>query len=413
MMSAREDRGFVGGVVETTVERVVAGGVGLAHAPGKTLFVAGAAPGDRARVGIERDQGKVAHARIVELLEPSPDRIEPPFPALAASGAAGFAHLRYPAQLAIKATIVQDALRRIGGIALEAPPEILPSPREWGYRIRAEWSYDPVQPALGYLAAGSHRVVDLPEDPLVVPELAAVFADLRERMMAGRLGDEPLTIHAAAAGGGVSLAPDPDGGDPAEIVAEVAGERLRFDARCFFQGNGSLLEPLVAEAMRFADVPSAESPAIDLYCGVGFFTLPLARRHRRVIGLELDPISAAFAQRNADEAGLRGVRIAVQSVEEWVREAFRSYGRPPFLLLDPPRAGLVPSAARGLLKLRPGRITYVSCDPATLARDVKLLMTEGYALERVVAFDLFPQTPHVEVVAHLARATDAGSTVVA
>ena len=394
---------FVGETIETTVERMVAGGVGLAHSPGKTLFVAAAAPGDRVRVRIERDQGRVAHARIVELLEPSPERIEPPFPALAGSGAAGFAHLRYPAQLAAKAAIVHDALRRIGGIALDAPPEITPSPLEWGYRNRAEWHYDPVQPALGYLASGSRRVVDLPEDPLVMPELAAVFADLRDRVMAGRLGDEPLTIQAATAGGAVSLLPNPDGGEPREIVAEVAGERFRFDARCFFQGNGGLLEPLVAEAMRFADVPSAESPALDLFCGVGLFTLPLARRHRRVIGLELDPVSASFAQRNADEAGLRGVRIAAQSVEDWVKEAFRSYGRPPFLLLDPPRGGLAPSAARGLLKLRPGRVTYVSCDPATLARDLKLLIGEGYELERLVSFDLFPQTPHVEVVAHLAR----------
>ncbi|CAA9558423.1 MAG: RNA methyltransferase, TrmA family [uncultured Thermomicrobiales bacterium] len=405
-MDRRAGPSFVGETIETTVERLVAGGVGLAHAPGKTLFVAAAAPGDRVRVRIERDQGKVAHARIVDLLEPSSDRIEPPFPGLAASGAAGFAHLRYPAQLAAKQTIVHDALRRIGGIPLEAPPEIVPSPREWGYRIRAEWHYDPVQPALGFLAAGSRRVVDLPDDPLVVPELALAYADIRATMMAGRLGDEALTIQAATAGGDVSLHPDPDGGEPREIVAEVAGERLAFDARCFFQGNGSLLEPLVEEAMRFADVPSAESPALDLFCGVGFFTLPLARRHRRVIGLELDPHSAIFAQRNADEAGLRGVRIAAQSVEDWGKEAFRSYGRPAFLLLDPPRGGLAPSAARGLLKLRPGRVTYVSCDPATLARDLKLLMGDGYVLERLVAFDLFPQTPHVEVVAHLTRTTE-------
>lgn len=387
---------------ETTIERVVAGGWGLAHGLGKTLFVAAAAPGDRVRVRIDRDQGRVAYARIEAVLDPSPDRIAPPYPELAETGAADFAHLRYPAQVAAKAAILAEALRRIGGIALDATPEVIPSPREWGYRLRAEWRYDPVQPALGFLAAGGRRVVDLPADPLVVPELAAAFADLRQQAMAGRLGDAPLAIRAAAAGGAVSLAPPPGGGDPAPIAMTVAGETLRFDARCFFQANAGLLEPLVAESLRFAEPVAAETPAIDLYAGVGFFTLPLARRFRRVVAVESDPVAAAYAQGNADAAELRGVRVTPRPVEEWLTEAFRSFGRPPFLLLDPPRTGLAAGAARGVLKLRPSRIAYVSCDPATLARDLKLL-AEEYALERLVAFDLFPQTHHVEAVAHLRR----------
>ncbi|MGI9254661.1 MAG: hypothetical protein ACR2J8_13025 [Thermomicrobiales bacterium] len=129
----------------------------------------------------------------------------------------------------------------------------------------------------------------------------------------------------------------------------------------------------------------------------------MARRFKRVIGVESDQHSALFAQRNAMDAGLPGVRIAPQPVEEWLELAYRSYGKPPFLLVDPPRAGLGPAVIRGIVRLRPARIAYVSCDPSTLARDLKTLITAGYAIEGVTGFDLFPQTHHVETVAHLAR----------
>jgi 23S rRNA (uracil1939-C5)-methyltransferase len=391
------------GILETTVERIVPGGDGLAYAPNRTLFIPGSAPGDRLRVRITRNRGPVAWAEIVEMVEPGADRVDSPHPDLARTGAADFAHLRYPAQLEAKTGIIQDSLRRIGGIEAENIP-ITASPSEWNYRTRAEWRHDPVTGAVGYLRAGSKEVVDLEHDPLVVPPLQQALEQFRERAAAGRLPDESIELRAAAAGDAISLDPEPGGMEPREIVATVAGEALRHDARCFFQANAGLLDPLVAEALRYADPPeTGESLALDLYSGVGLFTLPLARRFRRVIGVESDPVAALFAQRNAMEADLPGVRIAPQPVEEWLGQAYRSYGKPPLILVDPPRAGLGPGIIRGILRLRPARITYVSCDPATLARDLKALLAGDYRLNGLAAFDLFPQTHHVETVVHLER----------
>lgn len=405
--AAAAGAGLVGREVETTVERIVPGGDGLTHGLGRTLFVPLSAPGDRVRVRVERVRGAVGFARIVELLTPSPERVPSPYPALAVCGGCDFQHLAYEAQLAAKVAIVRDCLRRIARVEPPADVPIVPSPLRWGYRARAEWRHDPERGALGYVEGGSRRVCDLVDDPLVEPALDAVLNDLRGRMTADTLPADGREFRAAAGDGAVSLAPSPDGGDPVAVVREIAGERYAFDADCFFQANPGVLAPLVAEALRFApDGASGGSdrgPAIDLYCGVGLFTVPLGRRFPRVLGVESHPRTAAFAARNAEAAGLPQVRIETTAVGRWLADRWRSFGRTPFLLVDPPRAGLDPVTVRGILRLRPARVAYVSCDPATLARDLKALMAGGYRLERVAALDMFAQTHHVEVVAHLTR----------
>ncbi|MDP9365932.1 MAG: class I SAM-dependent RNA methyltransferase [Chloroflexota bacterium] len=393
------------GEVEATIERIVPGGLGLAHAAGRTLFVRGAAPGDRLRARIERRQGAVDFASVVEVVEPSPERVEPPHPEATLCGGCDFQHLSYEAQLAAKAAIVTDCLRRIAKVDAPGDPPIEPSPRQWGYRARAEWRRDAERGLLGYLEQGSHRVCDVAHDPLVLPELDRALGDLRRRLVAATLPAGATGFRAAVGDDGVSIAPAPDGGEPAEIVRAVGGERYAHDADCFFQTNPGVLEPLVAEALSFAPdaADAGERPAIDLFCGVGLFTLPLARRFRRVVGVESHARSANFAARNAATAQLRGVKIEAAAVGPWLDGASRSFGRPPLVLLDPPRTGLDPRELRGVLRLRPERIAYVSCDPATLARDLKGMLAAGYRLERVAAVDMFPQTHHVEVVAHLER----------
>ena len=171
-----------GDEAETVIERIVPGGFGLGYGGGRTLFVSRAAPGDRLRVRIDREQGRVAHASIVDILEPGPDRVTETYPYLSRCGA-DFQHLRYEAQLAAKRDMIADSVRRIGGIELPEPIHVMASPAVWGYRARAEWRHDPNQPALGYLESGSHRVIDLPEDPFVVPALAERFQHLRARRM--------------------------------------------------------------------------------------------------------------------------------------------------------------------------------------------------------------------------------------
>jgi 23S rRNA (uracil1939-C5)-methyltransferase len=395
-----------GDEAETVIERIVPGGFGLGHGGGRTLFVARAAPGDRLRVRIEREQGRVAHASIVEILDPGPDRIPEPHPLLSRCGA-DFQHLRYEAQLAAKSAMIADSLRRIGGIQLADAVDVAPSPQTWRYRARAGWRHDPAQPALGYLETGSHRVVDVPNDPFVVPALDERFAHLRERMTQGRLPEWATELRAAAGDDGVSFAPPLELPQPLPVHATIAGERYAYDADCFFQVNPFVLDGLVAETLRFTPEGGTATPAsrlaIDLYCGVGLFTVPLARRFERVIGVESQPRAGEFAQNNAEAAGLGNVQIAIASVERWLDGAYRTHGRAPFVLLDPPRTGLPTQALRLLPRLRAARIAYVSCDPATLARDLKGLLSSGYELRSVAAFDMFPQTHHVEIVVQLER----------
>jgi tRNA/tmRNA/rRNA uracil-C5-methylase (TrmA/RlmC/RlmD family) len=297
----------VGTDVETTIERIVPGGFGLAFAGGRTLFVSRAAPGDRVRVRVDREHGRTAHASIVEILEPGPDRIAEPYPLLTRCGA-DFQHLRYDAQLRAKSEMIADCLRRIGGIELSEPVPVAPSPVAWGYRGRVEWRHDPSTMALGYLETGSKRVVDLPQDPFVVPALAERFAHLRARLMAGTLPEWATELRAAE-----------------------------------------------------------------------------------------------FAQRNLAAAGLTRAKIETASIERWLEGAYRSHGRAPFVLIDPPRTGLPGLGLRFLPRLRAERIAYVSCDPATLARDLKALRASEYEVIALATFDMFPQTHHVEIVAHLQR----------
>src|SRR5829696_2050918 len=173
-----------GDETETVIERIVPGGFGLGFGGGRTLFVSRAAPGDRLRVRIDREHGRVAHASIVDVLEPGPDRVEESHPLLSRCGA-DFQHLRYDAQLVAKSGMIGDCLRRIGGIDLADPVPVAPSPVVWGYRARAEWRHDPNQPALGYFDSGTRRVTDLPEDPFVVPALAERYEQLRAKLIAG------------------------------------------------------------------------------------------------------------------------------------------------------------------------------------------------------------------------------------
>jgi 23S rRNA (uracil1939-C5)-methyltransferase len=391
-----------------TIERIVPGGYGLARVLGRVVLVFGAAPGDIVHLELERAPGTTLFARITEIVVPSSDRIPPPFPDATRCGGADFQHLTYDAQLRAKSSIITDALRRTGGIELADPIPMTPSPEIWGYRARADWRYDPAPPALGYLAHGTRQVCDLPFDPFVTTDLATLYDDLRGHMQRGDL-PHVGEFKAAASLNDVSLAPPLEGGEVRPIAIEVAGERLWFDATVFFQANPGILPDLVAEALRFApaaDDYAAQPPdvvAVDLYAGVGLFTLPLARRYRRVVAVEADAPTAAYLTRNASEAELRGIRVVAEPVERWLDGAYRTYGRPALALLDPPRTGLPSQAASLLARLRPVRIAYVSCDPPTLARDLKRLIGSGYRLEQVIGFDMFPQTHHVEAVAHLVR----------
>lgn len=387
-----------GDVLEVSIERIVPGGAGLAHAPGATLFVSLAAPGDRLRVRIERVRGRVAFASIIEIIEPSPARIEPRCRYFGRCGGCDFQQLAYEAQLQAKVELIRDCLRRIA--RLDPVPDILitPAPARWHYRSRARWQHDAVRGQIGYYELASHRICDVDECPVILPELQEKLTELRGLM---RTEEMPIgsveEFQAVAGDDGVSLLPPVGVDDARERKRVIGGERYRFNAECFFQINHALLEPLVREALR----DERGGSAVDLYCGVGLFTLPLARRFKQVVGVEGNAPACDYARLNLSEAGLTNAEIKTARVGEWLSQRANSLGAVDFLLLDPPRAGAEAEAIAGILTLRPQRIAYVSCDPATLARDLRALTASNYVLESVAAFDMFPQTHHVEIIVHL------------
>jgi 23S rRNA (uracil1939-C5)-methyltransferase len=231
---------------------------------------------------------------------------------------------------------------------------------------------------------------------VLVPELQETLERVRNEISSAAASPQLKEIEAVVGDEGVSVYPSIAQFQTREVSRVIGDETYRFSAEAFFQINHELLEPLIAEAIR--DVKGRI--AIDLYCGVGLFTLPLARRFAQVIGVEANRRSADFARRNLEFAKLENVEIVTLSVADWIKQ-FRSFEEIDFLLLDPPRAGCENVVIEGILTLRPREIAYVSCDPATLARDLKKLIASGYSLDSVAAFDMFPQTHHVETVVRL------------
>lgn len=384
--------------IEVTIERILPGGAGLAHADGQTLLVALAAPEDRLRVRVERTSGNVSFASITEIIEPSPARVTPPCPYFGRCGGCDFQQLSYAAQLEAKQEIIRDCLRRLARIELplsEIP--ITGSPLEWHYRSRAQWQHDARTRRLGYYERASHRVCDVAACPVLAPALEETFASLREQLREGTLPASAVEIQAVAGDDGAALAPALNEKYAGDVSRTIAGHLYQFSAEGFFQINHQLLPSLVAAAVGEAQ----GEHAVDLYCGVGLFTLPLARRFARITGIEANPSAITYAERNLSNAQLTNATFACARVGEYLDTHAQEISPTDFVLLDPPRAGAEPAAINGILALHPQHITYVSCDPATLARDLKALMHGGYQLESVAAFDMFPQTHHVETIVRL------------
>jgi 23S rRNA (uracil1939-C5)-methyltransferase len=418
--------------VEVTIERILPGGLGLAHADGRTVMVALAAPGDCVRVSIDRVKGNVAFALIQEIITPSPQRVEPPCQYFGRCGGCDFQQLNYQAQLEAKVEIIKDCLHRIGRIENVPEFQITPALNPWHYRTRAQWQYDLIRRRLGYFQGGSRDVCDVEECAVLAPELQQTLSGLRERMQDGSLPEDARDFRAVAGDEGVLVAPPVRAISPTEsvdslvagegpdVTRTVHGEQYSFNAESFFQANDDLLPQLIDAALSEA----RGETAVELYCGVGLFTVPLARRFARVIAVEGDAAATRFARENLARAGLTNAEIATRDVGVWLDDVKRHdlsrlsessaaalQGKIDFVLLDPPRIGAESRVIAGVLGLKPPRISYVSCDPATLARDLRKLIAGGYILGSIAAFDMFPQTHHVETVVHLlSDSTPVGET---
>lgn len=395
--------------MEVTIERILPGGLGLAHAAGKTVMVALAAPGDHVRVQIARVKGNVSFASIQEVITPSPNRVEPPCPYFGRCGGCDFQQMNYQAQLEAKVEIVKDCLRRLARIENIPDFQITPAPNPWHYRTRAQWQYDAVRQKLGYFESGSRRVCDVANCAVLAPQLENTLENLRARMQEGLLPDSARDFRAVAGDDGISIAP-PLNGKLADTTRTIRGEAYHLNAESFFQAN----DGLVAQLIETAIADATGETALELFCGVGLFTLPLARRFKHVIGVESDTAAVSFARESLAKAGLETAEVVKRDVGVWLEDvrhgdlsklpeksAAALHGHIDFVLLDPPRTGAESRVIAGVLGLKPQRISYVSCDPATLARDLKKLMVGGYNLDSISALDMFPQTHHVETVVRL------------
>lgn len=384
--------------MEIRIESLAAGGDGVGHAPdGRVVFVPFTAPGDRVRVRVVRSRARFLNARVEALIEPGPGRTDPVCPVFGSCGGCSWQHLDLATQRAAKAKIVGDALARIGGLLFGGEIEVAASPA-YGYRVRSRVLCQ--RGRVGYRHRRSHRLQSVSRCPVLAPELDdALHALATDTTRAGAPG---ATEEWELAAGVDALRCAPVGqGEAIELA--VAGDRLRISPGVFFQSNGPLHEPLARAVLEAAGSGDA---ALELFAGAGFFTLGLSRAFARVGAVEAHAAAAADLRHNLARAGRSNVRVLCAPLETlW--DALPPAG---VLVLDPPRSGLPAGAAQRLAALEPERIVYLSCDPATLARDLSALAAasaagpgRGYRLARVSAFDLFPQTPHVEVLSVLER----------
>jgi len=385
-----------GDVIEVKIEKIVPRGFGLAFAEDLTVLVPLTAPGDVARVRLREVKKRMAFAEIVEIDQPGPRRVTPPCPYFGRCGGCDFQQMDYAAQLDAKVAIVRDCLSRIGKIDYNGDIPIIPSPQQFEYRSRARWHLDREKQTMGYFQRDSHEVIDIDRCPILTPGMQSTLDSLRKSFDRNMFRSEKPEIEAVTGDdGNVSIfsreLPEP----AAEISIELAGETYAYSAATFFQANRFLVEKLIDTAIADA----AGGTAFDLYCGVGLFAFPLARRFKRVIGVEEYTVALDFAQKSAKKAGLQNLDLISKSVEAFL--STNKTKKIDFALLDPPRSGTEKRTIALLAALRPERISYVSCEPSILARDLRMLVDAGYAIDSITCLDMFPQTHHVETVVHL------------
>ena len=382
-------------MIDVKIEKIVPRGFGLAFAEKLTIFVPLSAPGDVVRARITELKKKTAFAEIIEVLAPGPQRIEPPCVYFGACGGCNFQQLSYDAQLRAKLDIIYDCLRRIGKIEFD-DIAIIPSPREYDYRARVRWQIDSRGQKLGYFRRDSHEVIDVEGCPVLAPPLEHTLRNIRANMEWSNFPNDSEVVAASGDSGSVSIRSSV-GAEPAiEISYSAAGENYSYSADAFFQANHSL----VPELIELATDGAAGDTAFDLYSGVGLFTLPLARKFQSVISIEGDGVAVDFAKQNLKNTGLGNVRVLRSGVGQFLSETTI---KPDFVLIDPPRSGTERHTIGEIAKLAPQFISYVSCEPSILARDLRQLLDAGYSIDSMTALDLFPQTHHVETVVRLSR----------
>jgi len=435
-------------VIELDIERLAYGGSAIAHLEdGRAAFVDGACPGDRVRVAITQEQPRFVRADLLEVITPSPDRVTPPCPYFGACGGCNWQHVSYAAQAAAKREAVVDALGRIGRVehAETLVAETVTAGPEYGYRNKVELVSDPASDRLrlGFHRASSDQVVPIDACLLLPKQLRAapkaLGGALRYLSGSGDLGIQRVGLRVAAHTKDVEIALwTAPGAFPRQVVARTLGQALSstsvvrvlakgpqkqrkvagvevlsgkgfwrerlsgtdylISAPSFFQVNTSAAEKLV-ELVLGALEPDGSDRVLDLYAGAGTFTLPLAEHAMEVVAVESAGSAVRDLRRNLEQNATWADVVGGDAARE-----IAGLGHFDCVVVDPPRAGLDTAVIEALGSAKPRAIAYVSCDPATLARDAARLAEQGFTLTEATPVDLFPQTYHVETVARFERA---------
>jgi 23S rRNA (uracil1939-C5)-methyltransferase len=433
---------------ELIPHKLVFGGKALGYHQGRPVLVSQGLPGERLEVEPVGTAKGVVHARLVRVLEPSAQRVTPPCPYFGRCGGCQYQHLGLERQGVAKREILRETLRRIGKIIWNGEIR-LHAAQPWNYRNQAQLKVTR-QPdgriELGFFEAESHRLFPIDTCLILSPRLNALLKTLREPEWSIRLGEyeevgmladdhdehvmltlrgrlEPKEAEALAADcldrlPGVATVAVEQGrnwrvfGTPA-LRYSVGEFQYQVSPGSFFQASRFLLPELVAgvtseepdrpkeRGLSGAVRPGRRALALDLFAGVGLFTLPLAQHFEWVIAVEANARAAADLEANVGARSLQNVRVVAQPVLDFLRRFAQA--EPDLVVLDPPRAGVGIGILKLLAALRPQRVHYVSCSPPTLARDLALLVARGYQLNSVELFDFFPQTYHLECLAKLTR----------
>jgi len=347
-------------VVEVEITDMAFGGKGVARHEGKVLFIPFVIPGEVVRARIVRDRRKFAEAELLEVIKPSPHRVEPRCPYFGRCGGCAYQHMAYPEQLRLKQRQVEQTLKRVGRLESVAMEPIVPSPADYEYRNRIRVHVQ--GQCAGFYAHGSHNLIDIEVCPISAPEVNASLADLRRT-------------------------PVPDG--DYTVSGRGRGE--------FFEQTNNAVAAELSRIVRECVKPNQQL-IVDAFSGAGFFARQLTDKAERVVGIEENIYAVEYARRGAreNERYLAGdVALHLGDVLGSAEPARTS------VVLDPPAIGISPRVSDLLLARPPSEIIYVSCDPGTLARDLGVLCRSSYRVKSVTPLDMFPQTAEVEVVVHL------------
>lgn len=366
-----------------TITDIAFGGEGVARIEDFVVFVPFVIVGEVVEAQITEVKKRFARARLLRVLEPSPDRVRPGCRYFGDCGGCQYQHIAYASQLRLKHKQIRDLFQRIGGFNPEIVGPLIPCPQPYGYRnrimIRSQWDKIKQGLNIGFIRADNRLVVDIDECPIAEPGLNSQIKEVRKH-------------------------PPPKGG--LKVVLRIPPEHWVVPRDSFFQNNFYLLPKLVEVVRdRLRDAGSAH--LVDVYCGVGFFSIELGSLVQSFVGIELDRLAIDAARENASARKLSNGEFVASAAEVVLPKLLQRF-RPQAttVLLDPPRKGCPAQMLELLREVRPAQIIYVSCHPATIARDLNTLCAAGvFTLRQITPLDMFPQTQHVETIADLRIST--------